>query len=428
MDRTTLHDHSRREVSRRIEMRTPDEVSAMLALKARGWGSKRIARELGCSRNTVKRWLAQGGWRGPGGATRRKALDGLEDWLAERFRRHAGNADVVRQELSVEKGITVSLRTVERAVAPLRQALRAQARATVRFETRPGQQLQIDFGERRVEIGGISQKVFFFVATLGYSRRLHVRAFLSEKQEHWFEGMEGAFRSFGGVPEEVLLDNARALITHHDPVSREVVVNPRLHAFARHWGFQVRACAPYRARTKGKDERGVGYVKHNAIAGRSFESFAALEAHLDAWVREIADVRVHGTTGEPPRLRFDRDEGHRLKTITGITPFLTSRDLMRRVSSDCAVEVDGNAYSVPWRLIGERVSVAVAGTELRVLHAGQEVARHHLRTGRHGRIVDMAHFAGITGGPRPQGNTAVAVSPPLLRPLSEYEAIAGGSW
>lgn len=226
--------------------------------------------------------------------------------------------------------------------------------------------MQIDFGERRVEIGGAAVKVFFFVATLGYSRRLPVRAFTGERQEHWFEGMEGAFRRFGGgeagqrmirgiirpLNEEVLLDNARALIVHHDPAAREVVVNPRLHAFARHWGFQVRACAPYRARTKGKDERGVGYGKRNAIAGRSFESFGALEAHLDRWVREVADVCVHGTTGEPPRLRFDRDEAGRLKPTDSVPPFRTSREPIRRVSSDCAVEIDGNAYSVPWRLSG----------------------------------------------------------------------------
>ena len=412
-------------MSGRVEMRTPDEVSAMLALKSCGWGTKRIAAELGCSRNTVKRWLAEGGWRAaqPGG--RAKALDGLEAWLSERFRRHAGNADVVRQELAVEKGIEVSLRTLERAVAHLRRDLRAEARATVRFETAPGQQLQIDFGERRVVIGGQPEKVFFFVATLGYSRRLHVRAFPSERQEHWFEGMESTFRAFGGVPQEVLLDNARALIQHHDPVSREVVVNPKLHAFARHWGFKVKACAPYRARTKGKDERGVGYVKTNAIAGRSFESFAALEAHLATWTRDVADVRAHGTTGEPPRRRFDRDEAARLRPIAGTPPFLASRDLVRKVTSDCAVEVDGNAYSVPWRLIGERVTVTVTGPELRVLHAGREVARHAVRTGRHGRVADPAHFAGIGRRLRPQ---ATEGPPPLLRPLSEYDAVAGGAW
>ncbi|MBP1807785.1 transposase [Rubellimicrobium aerolatum] len=434
MDGTGSQGHPRTQVSRRVEIWTPDEVSAMLALKARGWGAKRISAELGCSRNTVRRWLAEGGWRAPELGARPKALDGLEGWLAERFRRHAGNADVVRQELIAEKGISVSLRTVERAVAPLRQEFRAEARATVRFETRPGQQLQIDFGERRVEIGGAAVKVFFFVATLGYSRRLHVRAFTGERQEHWFEGLEGAFRRFGGVPEEVLLDNARALIVHHDPAAREVVLHPRLHAFARHWGFQVRACAPYRARTKGKDERGVGYVKRNAIAGRRFESFGALEAHLDRWVREVADVRIHGTTGEPPRLRFDRDEGGRLKPIDGVPPFQTSRELIRRVSSDCAVEVDGNAYSVPWRLIGERVSVLVAGADLHISHAGQEVACHAIRLGRHGRVVDLAHFAGLTGGPRlglgpgPEAHAFPAPAPQLLRPLSEYEAIAGGPW
>jgi len=428
MDKQSLQDLSRAGLSRRIEMRTPEEVSAMLALQARGWGTKRIASELGCSRNTVKRWLSEGGWRSMSPVSRSKSLDGLEDWLSERFRRHAGNADVVRQELLAEKGISVSLRTVERAVAPLRQALRAEARATVRFETRPGQQLQIDFGERRVLIGGELVKVFLFVATLGYSRRIQVRAFTGEKQEHWFEGMESTFRAFGGVTEEVLLDNARALITHHDPVSREVVINPRLHAFARHWGFQVRACAPYRARTKGKDERGVGYVKRNAVAGRSFESFPALEAHLEAWVRETADTRIHGTTGEPPRDRFDRDEVHRLKPIDGITPFLTSRDLIRRVSSDCAVEVDGNAYSVPWRLIGERLRVVVTGTELRIFHAGQEVAKHSVRAGRHGRVIDTAHFAGIVGGLQIARDAGLPAPPSFLRPLSEYEALAGGSW
>ena len=170
-------------MSGRIEMRTPDEVSAMLALKSCGWGTKRTAAELGCSRNTVKRWLSEGGWRETAPVSRRKSLDGLGDWVAERFRQHAGNADVVRQELAAEKNVVVSLRTVERAVAHLRQALRAEARATVRFETRPGQQLQMDFGERRVWIGDAQEKVFFFVATLGHSRRLHVRAFRAERQQ-----------------------------------------------------------------------------------------------------------------------------------------------------------------------------------------------------------------------------------------------------
>jgi len=239
------------------------------------------------------------------------------------------------------------------------------------------------------------------------------------------------------VPEEVLLDNARALILSHDVASREVVVNPKLHAFARHWGFQVKACAPYRPRTKGKDERGVGYVKGNAVAGRTFESFAALEAHLEQWTREIADQRVHGTTGEAPMLRFARDEAGKLKPLPRCGPFLAMRDLSRRVGSDCAVEFDTNSYSVPWRLIGERVRVLVAGETVRVTHAGVEVACHRRSGGRRGRIVDDAHFAGVAGAVgrvirRPdEGVTDVEGPIPeatLLRPLAEYEAVAGGAW
>ncbi len=130
----------------------------------------------------MRRWLREGGWRRPPPPSRPKGLDGLEGWIAERFRRHAGNADVVRQELAAEKGVAVSLRTVERAVAHLRRELRAEARATVRFETRPGQQLQIDFGQRRVEIEGVLRVVSFFVATLGHSRRVHVRAFVGDHE------------------------------------------------------------------------------------------------------------------------------------------------------------------------------------------------------------------------------------------------------
>lgn len=405
----------------------------MLRLKVLGWGVRRIASELGCSHMTVRRYLAAGGWLAHRGGGRPRTLAGLEDWVAERFRRHAGNADVVRQELEQEKGIRLTLRTVERAVSHLRRELEAEARATIRFETPPGKQLQIDFGERRVSIGGENVKVYLFVATLGYSRRLYVRPFRNERQESWFAGVEGAFRHFGGVTKEVLLDNDRGLVVRHDRATREVEFNARLHAFAKHWDFRPQACAPYRARTKGKDERGVGYVKKNAIAGRHFESWPALEAHLDGWVRDIADLRVHGTTGEVPIERFRRAEAAALRSIAGIPPFETARELVRKVQADCVIEIDSNAYSVPWRLIGETVRVVITGDVLRVSHAGREVAVHPRRTGRFERVVDPLHYAGVVGSsakPRAeimQLPDAIG-SPELLRPLLEYERLVGGHW
>ena len=122
-----------------------------------------------------------------------------------------------------------------------------------------------------------------------------------------------------------------------------------------------------------------------------------LEAHLEAWTREVADVRVHGTTGETPIERFTRDEATALRPLAGTPPFINARDLLRRVGADCAIEVDGNAYSVPWRLIGERVRVTVGGDSVRVLHAGREVAVHAELKGRHGRVTDDSHLAGIAG-------------------------------
>ena len=428
----SLQPLSRGELPRREVMQTPDEVEAMLRLKALGWGIKRIARELGCSHMTVRHYVAQGGWLPYRGHGRPRALAGLEGWVAERFRQHAGNADVVRQELLAEKGIQLTLRTIEREVAPLRRQLEAEARATIRFETPPGKQLQIDYGERRVLIGGDNTKVYLFVATLGYSRRVYVRAFRNERQESWFAGLEGAFHHFGGITEEVLFDNDRGLVVRHDRATREVEFNTRLHAFAHHWRFRPRACAPYRARTKGKDERGVGYVKKNAVAGRTFESWSTFEAHLERWTREIADQRVHGTTGEVPIERFRRTEVQALRSIAGIPPFAVSRELVRKVHADCAIEVDGNAYSVPWRLIGETVRVTVAGEQLRVSHAGREVAVHQRCVGRFERRVDPLHFAGVVGF-RPKATVVLSTAadvadPELLRPLIEYERLVGGRW
>lgn len=176
----------------------------------------------------------------------------------------------------------------------------------------------------------------------------------------------------------------------------------------------------------------MGYVKRNAIAGRRFESFATLEAHLEAWIREIADTRTHGAICEPPCLRFSRDEAHRLKLLDGLPAFLTSRNLVRQVFSDCAVEVDGNTYSVPWRLSESGSAFWSPARNCRQpCRSGSRVPS--TETGA--PCPDRTHFEGITGGllaraatqPEPEA-AAVAVAPELLRPLSEYEVVAGGAW
>jgi transposase len=424
-------DSPRLEQPRGDLVETPEAVAAMLRLHEVGWGTRRIARELGCSRTTVQHYLAAGAWRGYRRRGRCSKLSGETAWLRERLIRHYGNADVVRQDLERERGITVSLRTLERAVVPFRAELAAEARATLRFETPPGRQLQIDFGQKRVSIGGVPVPVFLFVATLGYSRLACVQPFRHERQSAWFTGLEAAFHHFGGVPREVLLDNARALVEHHDPATREVRFNPRLLAFARYWDFIPRACAPYRARTKGKDESGVKYVKRNALAGHSFDSWAAMEAHLVRWMREVAEVRRHGTTEEAPRIRFDRDEAGALRPLNGRPPFQQVRELVRVVGSECTVELDTNSYSVPWRLIGQHVVVIASGGRVAIRHDGTEVAAHAEVAGRRQRVIEPSHYHGTPGLAQPTrlpDPAAVMPPPALLRPLAEYEQAIGGGW
>ena len=162
---------------RRQAMLRPEEVEAMLRLHGLGWGARRIAAEFGCSRNTVKRYVAESGWVAYGSPRRGAKLDGLEGWLEERFHRHRGNAEVVRQDLRRELSVDASLRTVERAVAPYRRLLAAEAKATVRFETPPGRQLQIDFGERRVPVADGTMRAHLFMATLGYSQWTYAKVF-----------------------------------------------------------------------------------------------------------------------------------------------------------------------------------------------------------------------------------------------------------
>jgi hypothetical protein len=145
-------------------------------------------------------------------------------------------------------------------------------------------------------------------------------------------------------------------------------------------------------------------------------------------------LRVHGTTGEAPIERFRRAEATALKSIAGIPPFHAARELIRRVQADCAVEIDGNAYSVPWRLISETVRATIPDGIVRIYHGSQEVAVHATCAGRRQRAIDPAHFQGVAGFrascARPAALAVSAASLPagLLRSLTEYEALLGGGF
>lgn len=405
-----------------VEIKQQDEISTMVNLCSCGWKLRAISRELGISRNTVKKYIRNEGAQEYRKPERSSILDGLTDWLKERFFKHDGNADVVRQELAA-KGIQVSLRTVERAVKVYRDELRKEKRVTVRYETSPGRQMQADFGEKLVCIGGERVKVHLFTAKLGYSRRMYVRAFTRENQSAWFQGFEEAFRHFGGVPREVLIDNATSLVKKHNRSTGEFELNEKFKSFAQYWCFTPRACAPGRPQTKGKVESGVKYGKCNCLAGREFSSWASLEAHLLSWLRDISDVRILTDREDTPFARFEMERD--LLLTAAKAPYQQHRELHRKVSRDSFVDVDTNRYSVPWRHAGSDVRVLVSDTEVIVYFAAEEIARHTLCSERHRRILFPAHLDGIIhrvkNTEKPETLLRIPINDELARPLDEYE-------
>jgi transposase len=148
---------------------------------------------------------------------------------------------------------------------------------------------------------------------LGYSRLLWLRFFPRQDMRTLFSGLEEAFAFFGGVPRELLFDQMASVITAdlRDQGER-LVANAEFLRFAAHWGFRVRACRPYRARTKGKVERPIRYLRENFLYGRDFLGDADLDAQASTWLDGVANVRVHRTTREQPWARFQAQEQHQL--------------------------------------------------------------------------------------------------------------------
>lgn len=402
-------------------------VTAIRTLAGRGVGKKAIAREVGVAVNTVRRYLRQP--VAAGVQTRPAARRLTDDHRREARELYegpaAGNAVVV-QRLLAARDVVVSVRTVERAVADIRQAQRASALATVRVETAPGDQLQVDFGQKRVLIAGVRVRIFVLVAVLSYSRRLFVKPFLNERGADWRDGIAAAFTHFGGVPRTVLGDNARPLVRGRDRATGTVIFHPAYLAFCRDWDVQPRACAPYRARTKGKTEAGVKYVKRNALADQAFESFAALEQYLRAWMTTTADQRRHGTTREAPLVRFDRDERTTLRPLPVRALPRREQRLRRRVATDAFVDVDTVRYSVPHRLVRDHVDVVIDEQTVTILHGSHVIATHARSTEPFARVVDPTHYDGLWRQPVADSQPTSAALALLGRDLAEYAAIVAG--
>lgn len=354
----------------------------------RGVYQKDIAAALGVHPRTVRRALERGGAPSDTRAKARTSkLDPLKPQIDQLLQEGVWNAVVILRELEARgyRGEVTLLRDYIRPKRVLRKS-----RATVRFETAPGEQLQNDWGEIWTQIAGTPHKVYFPVSTLGYSRRFHFWATDRMDAEHTYEGIIRAFEHVGGVTREVLVDNQKALVIAHR-IGDQVRFHERFLDLAGHYGFRPRACRPYRAQTKGKDERMVGYIKHHFFQRyRAFESLAHLNQLAEQWLAEEADQRVHGTVHEVVADRFAR-EAPSLSPLP-VVRYDTSYREQRCASWDGYIDVRGNRYSVPDHLRGCPVMIRVSlDGRLSVYADDVKVAEHRLRSVRDGWGVDPAH-------------------------------------
>jgi transposase len=361
-------------------------------LRAGGMTVSAISRWTGLDRKTVRRCVRQVRWQAYRRAVPREGLLGPHRaWLLERAAQVGYSAQILYQELRAQRGFEGGYGTVRNAVRPLRQEAAAGALTQCRFETGPGEQAQVDWGEVRVRLGEEVASVHIFVMTLGYSRRGWAEGYLHERMESLLGAHEHAFEHFGGVTREILYDRMRTVI--QGEVEGKKRWNPTFAAFAAHWGFEPRVCRPYRAQTKGKVESGVKYVKRNFVPGREFRDLEDFNEQLRAWQGEIADRRVHGTTHEVPIERFAA-EAAALTPLAGRAGFLAAMPRLRVVASDWLVSVEANRYSVPWRLIGATVQVLRVGASWQIRHRGELVAEHAVLPGRHALSVKPEHGPG----------------------------------
>ena len=368
-----------------------EDYIVIKALHQRGVYQKDIAEELGVHPKTVSRALQRGGAPTRRRRKRGSKLDAYKTRVDQLLSEGVWNAVVILREIQAEgyEGGLTLLRDYIRPKRPLRKS-----RATVRFETGPGKQMQSDWGEVTVVIGGQPTKVHFIVNQLSYSRRFHFWCTDRQDAEHTYEGIVRSLEYFGGVPQEVLVDNQKSTVLKPARQGKPTF-HPRFLDLAAHYGFTPRACRPYRARTKGKDERMVGYLKqHFFVRYRTFESWAHLNQLAERWLAEEADRRVQRTVNEVVAERFARERPY-LGTLPA-QRYDTSYLEIRQVGWDAYIDVRGNRYSVPAAWAGQTVTVRIGlDGELRVYAQERLIARHRLQSAQKGWVTVPEHHAAL---------------------------------
>jgi len=356
-------------------------------LHAEGHSIRDIARVTGHSRNTVRKVLRDEHDLKFKTSQRESKLDPYKDYLKQRYDEHRLSAVRLIEEIR-PMGYDGSIATIRRYLRTIRTEHHRRSRLTVRYETPPGKQAQVDWGYcGRFPAGdGRIIPVYLFAMVLGFSRMMYICFTTSMKLGVLIECHQRAFEFFGGVTATVLYDNMKQVRIGPGKLNEQML------DFANHYGFVPKTHRAYRPRTKGKVERPMDYIKDNFLAGREFSGVEDLNARGMHWLGHTANVRIHGTTRQRPVDLFVQEKPT-LAPIADVAPYRFVDPVQRTVSFESMIQFHGSRYSVPPLYAGQKVQVAAEGGHV-LVRVGDTVIAEHREAQRSGQcIVEKDHLA-----------------------------------
>lgn len=400
------------------------QIQAILALHKRGWSCRRIAKELGLYRETVSRYIrehkdaqnqpnlhagseCESGQNQPNLPTGSSGPKSLCEPYREFIQKGLDkglSSQRIWQDLRIEHSFEGSYDSVKRFA----RNLRPDRLPFRRMECEPGEEAQVDFGTGAYVIdrngnsstAGKRRRPHVFRVVLSYSRKGYSEAVYRQSTENFIRCLENTFFHFGGVPKILVIDNLLAAVTKADWYDPDL--NPKLDEFCKHYDTVILPTRPYTPRHKGKIERGVGYVKNNALKGREFASLEEQNRYLLNWENSVADTRIHGTTRKQVKKVFEEVEQAALKPLPPDRfPFFHEAE--RKVHRDGHVEIEKAYYSVPPEYLGRKVWARWDGRIVRVFNQRMEQIAIHVRveSGRFstlGQHIASGKISGVERG------------------------------
>lgn len=409
-------------------MFTVEEFFVIRDLHHQGLNISQISRTTGHHRNTVRKYLTAHTVPTPAPRrTRPSKLDPFREYIQQRISEYPLSAPRICREIQ-EMGFDGKCTIVKDYIRSIRP--QASVPAVLRYETKPGAQTQVDWGEcGRIEDDGRVRKAYCFSTVLGYSRMRYVEFTLSTDVYTLIQCHLHAFEYFGGCTEEILYDNIKTVILKRALRAGDHQWNPKFEDFFRHHGFVPRLCKPYCPQTKGKVENSIGYVKRDFLLGGTFSSLDDMNRQLLQWLNRV-NATPHGTTNEIP---FERLRQENLKSSAAIPPYRLRREERRKISREAYLSYRGNRYSVPYRY-GGREAVLELHDDQMTVRVGTEVICSHTVVPGHARVIqEKEHFSGLLGEAmrcnsqcRKVSRPLVTMAPPQVehRSLSVYDTFA----